>query len=646
MMDKFRNLSNNIFFKIFLGFVGLTFIMFGVSSFILGSRSSWIAKVGGKTISYDQFIKVAQSDKEAIYRANHTPEALKYLESPEFKQGVLGRMITKNLIQSLQEEFQIYPNRDLILGEIAANPGLKGKDGKFDRNMYQNFLQSNGLSEKQHISDLANEIVGGMIVQSFSEVPSVNQDLVKDLYQNRFETRTADLITISAKNIGTIQNPNEFELNAFFEKNKEQFFLPELRKVSFVSFGASALKQKIVVSDEEIEKEYQKNKSDYQIPETRNFSHILLSGEKEAQDFLASLKSEEKDVDHSKLFDKLAADKGKDKSTVLLQKISKKDLPKDIAESAFSLAKNQYSEVLKSPLGFHIFYLSDINPSSEMALALVKDKIKAALLLAKEDSQIQDQLKAIDDEILATNSIEKVATKFGFNLNKNLQKFDSKGLDSKKEKLVGFNNLEDFIKNSFVTGKGRVSKILFSKANNQYYIIAVDEVEEVRQRSLDEVKVLASDLWIKDKKQQELKKLADSIAKKINQNPENVSAIVAQNGLKITQKRQFPRFYMIDAGDGRKVPYADQLLNDIFSVTVNQATIPHQTNEGEMVIAFVRALQSPAFNEQAIKMMANDLQKNFQNDILVTFNQYVTKRFPVEINQKLMQTSDKVADEQ
>ncbi|MFT5704024.1 MAG: hypothetical protein ACI9TO_001405, partial [Rickettsiales bacterium] len=135
MMEKFRNLAHNIFFKIFLGFLGLTFIMFGVSGFILGGNNVWIAKVGGKTIPYDKFLQATQNDREAIYRSNPKKEVLEYLNSDQFKQDVLGRMITLSLVESLQQEFQIFPSKDLILREIVQNDSLKGPDGKFSRTL-------------------------------------------------------------------------------------------------------------------------------------------------------------------------------------------------------------------------------------------------------------------------------------------------------------------------------------------------------------------------------------------------------------------------------------------------------------------------------------------------------------------------------
>jgi len=644
MMEKFRNLSNNIFFKIFLGFLGLTFVMFGVSGFILGNKGSWVAKVGGKTISYDTFVSTLQNDREAIYRSNHSPEVLKYLESSQFKQDVLGRMVTKNLVQSLQSEFQIYPNRDLILSEIISNENLKGKDGKFSRVLYQNFLNSNNLTEKQHISDLADEIVGGIIVQSFADVPTTNNKLAKDLFEHRFQTRNADLITISTKNIGNVASPNEFELNAFFEKNKDKFALPEMRKISFVKFGINDLKQKITVSDEEIEQDYQANKSDYQLPESKDFYHILLSDEVEAKEFSKSLKEAAVD-NQADAFVKLAIAKGKDKSAILLTKIVKKDLPKEIADDVFTIDKNKSSEVLKSSFGFHIFYLVDSHTASEIPFDKVKNQIREKITAAKEEGQIQNQMQAISDEVLATGSLDKVATKFGFVVNKNLPNFSSQGLDSKQNPVANINNLDDFFKNSFALEQGRVSKVFASKSNEQYYIISVDEVEQGRQRSLDEVKVLASDMWVQNKKQQKLQELANDVSSKINTNGGNANIVAAKYGLKVIAKNQLPRFYMLDAGNGRKVPYADQLLKDIFSAKLNQATKPHQSSADEVVVAVVRKIQSPAQNDKAVRMIAGEAQNSFRNDILTVFNQYVQKQFPVKINQKIMQTGDQTENE-
>jgi peptidyl-prolyl cis-trans isomerase D len=635
-MEKFRNLSNNIFFKIFLGFLGLSFIMFGVSGFILGNNKSWVAKVDGKTIYYDKFLQTLQDTRESASRSNNSPEALEYLQSSQFRQDILQQMITQNLIQSLKNKFQIYPDKNLILQEIISNPNLKGVDGKFDRKLYTNLLQSNRITEKQHIEDITNEIAGNLIIQSFVAPQSFNQNLAKDLYQYQFETRGADLITISTKNVGNIKDPNHFELNDYFEKHNEKFALPEMRRVSFVSFGIDDLKSKITISNEEITQEYQNNKNKYSIPESRNVYHILLDDEKEADEFFKSITSKSADKNQEQVFFKLAIAKGKDKSTIVIDDIFKQNLPKEIANDVFSLAKNQYSKVLKSQMGYHIFYITNITPVSKIPLTKVRDGIKLKLASIKEEDQAKQKLRAIEDEILATNSIDKISEKFNLDINKSLPKFNAQGADSKNTRIKTLDDFDDFIQNSFTLSANTISKIFFSKTNKKYYIILVDEVNQSRQRSLDEVKVLATDLWINDQKQQALQKLANNITKQINKDAGNVSLVVRKNGLKISKNLQFPRFYIEDSDD-KKTRHSNKLLNNIFATKINQATNPILSNDGELVIAVIRNKKSPTIDEQKLRSTIINSQDNFQTDISSAFNDYIQQEFLIEVNTKIMQ---------
>ena len=90
-MQLFRKLAGNIFFKIILAFIALSFVLFGVSGFILNGPSSWVAKIGGKTISQTAFMKEMQKNRDMILQANKGEEALKYLESENVGEPVSER---------------------------------------------------------------------------------------------------------------------------------------------------------------------------------------------------------------------------------------------------------------------------------------------------------------------------------------------------------------------------------------------------------------------------------------------------------------------------------------------------------------------------------------------------------------------------
>ena len=60
-MYLFRKLADTIIFKIILAFVILTFVLFGISGFLLGKSDNWVAKIGNDSIGYDEFFKTLQN---------------------------------------------------------------------------------------------------------------------------------------------------------------------------------------------------------------------------------------------------------------------------------------------------------------------------------------------------------------------------------------------------------------------------------------------------------------------------------------------------------------------------------------------------------------------------------------------------------
>ena len=120
-MQLFRKLAENIFFKILLAFVALTFVLFGISGFILGSPNSWVAKVGNTTIGYSAFNSELQSSREAVLASNKSPEAAKYIDSKQFQSDVLNRLVNKVMIEKLHEEFGVEASKELILESVAKD---------------------------------------------------------------------------------------------------------------------------------------------------------------------------------------------------------------------------------------------------------------------------------------------------------------------------------------------------------------------------------------------------------------------------------------------------------------------------------------------------------------------------------------------
>ena len=163
-MNLFRRLAKNIFFKIVLSIVGLSFVLFGISDFITGMPNSWVLKIDNEKFSVNSFEKAVELDRKVIRSVKgSTPEIENYLNSEKFKSDVANRLTRKVLIQKISNEIGAFGSKKLILKTVAEDTNFQDKDGKFDHEKFSNFLKNNGLDEERYIQEVSNEVSAEMM---------------------------------------------------------------------------------------------------------------------------------------------------------------------------------------------------------------------------------------------------------------------------------------------------------------------------------------------------------------------------------------------------------------------------------------------------------------------------------------------------
>ncbi len=636
-MQFFRKLAGNILFKIVLAFIALLFVFFGVSGFVLSGPNSWVAKVGNKTISYSDFTKEMQKNREMILRANKSEEAMKYLDSDQFKSDVLGRLVNAAIIGKLRNEFGVEASKKLILGIVAKDPNFKDKDGKFDHQAFKNFLAKNGLDEEKYVNLIQNDVVATMVIQTMSLASPINEQAVIANEEFKQEKRLADVIKISAKNVGTVAAATDEELTKFFEANKKAYSAPELRKVTYFRFSKKDFVKDLQVGEEEIAAEYEKNKDKFQKPESRNLYHILFDKEESAKEFIQKLNAAGQDK--SKLgaeFLKLAKEtQKKDAKAITLKNITQKDLIPELANPVFKLAVNSHSEALKSPLGFHVFLLNEVTPSAPIPLAEAKAQIKTKLLEGREDKVLQTKISEIDDTILASNNLIEVAKKFGLTANLNSLEINQGGQNSKGDAAFEIKNLSEFPDHAFSLKKDEASKLFYSKDSAEYYAIKVDEISPAHERKLEDIRPRVVADFTRYSKIEGLKKLAQEIAEELKANPGNAATIAAKYKLAVEKNKAFARVSYINY-QGQQIPYSDKFSTALFGAKLGEATVAVPTGNEEFSVGILRSIQKANVDSTQLAKAKAAAAEGFKNEILQGYNTFVMKKYPVKVNDKIM----------
>lgn len=641
-MQLFRKLATNIFFKIILAFVALSFALFGISEFVLNSPNSWVAKIGSTTISNSSFTKAMQRDREMILNSTKSEEALKYLDSSRFKSDVLGRMVNKIMIEKLHDNFGVEASKKLILEAVAKDRNFRNDKGKFDHEIFKNFLAKHGFNEERYVSEVSNDITATMVIQTISLSTPINSDLVAEVENFKQEKRFADLLTISVKNLGKIHAATAEETEKFFEKNKQKYALPEIRRVSYLHFSKKDFAKDLKLSDSEIAAEYEKNKDQFQRPESRNLYHVLFDEEAKAKEFLKKLDEATKS-DKSKLqaeFVKLATTAEKrNLKEITLSKVTKKDLIPELSEPVFELKIGETSPAIKSPLGFHIFYLTEIKKSQTIPLAEVKNSIKTKLLEDREDKVLQSKISQIDDLLLTSNSLGEVAKKFGLNLRKDVT-INQFGQNEKGETVPEIKDLAEFPENAFSLAKGQTSKIFYAKNSEGFYALKVEEVITAHERKLSEVKSQIAEDLLNKNKHEALYDLAKKVGEEVKANPEKAAQIAAKYKIKFEKNREFPRVVYINL-QNRQVPYKNEFLDELFKLKLGQATPVLRVGEQEFLVGILRDIKKSTADAGQLGQANQATAENFKTEILQEFNSYLLKKNPVKVNEKILGAENK-----
>ncbi len=638
-MLKIKKLAHNLFFKLFIGLLVLSFAFFGVSNFVLNSSETWVAKVGGRSISYSKLTKAMQADREAILRSNPgNPQAMEYIESPKFKSDVLGRLVNNVIIEKLRDSFGVEASKEIILKGIAADSQFI-RDGKFDRAIFKNFLAQNGFDEAKYAKAIQDEIVGAMIVSSISFASPVDKKIVKKVVALKEEKRIADVIVISDKDVGSVAAPNAKELEEFFAKNKQKFVAPEMRKISYATISQQDLTRSITIGEQEIAAEYEKNKANYQKAEKRNFYHLLFSDENKATEFLAAL---DKSIvaDKSKAFIEVAKKvANKNLKEITLQNIGEKDLLPDISVGAFKLAKNQVSSVLKSPLGFHVFFAKDIKSGAITPLAEVKNTIKQNLLRTKNEDFVQKKVSEIEDSLLASNSLSETAKKFNLTTHDSI-KIDQNGHDTKGVTIASIKELSDFTKSAFALKEKQVSKLYYSELSGIFYALKIEEIDQAHEKKLNEVKSEIITAFTKEKRVEKLHELTSKISAEIAKNPSNALQIASSHHLKVEKNKFFGRFLYLEY-QGKKIPYSSKFLEELFGTKVGQITRASAITTSEFNIGILREIKKSPITENQLAIGRAELEKDYRSEFMQEFNKFLQKKYPIKVNDKFLDATEK-----
>ena len=526
MLDRMRR--HRDWLKWSLGLVCVAFVLFYIPDFLRGSgadaaSSDTVAKVDGREISSADFRRTYQAQLQAYrsaYGGNMSDQLLKQLG---IEQQILQQMVDERAALAEAERLGIKVSDEEVRQRIVAMPAFQENGGFIGEARYEQLLRMQ--RPPMVASEFEDNVRRGLAVEklrgSLTDWLSVNDKDLEKEYRRRNDKVKLAVVSFTADSFRTQVNASDAEVTSYFDGHKNDFKIPEKRKIRYLLIDVEALRAKTIVPAADIEREYNNNSEQYTTPEQVRASHILLKTEGKDDAAVkaraeALLKQATAGADFAELAKKNSEDEASAKNGGDLDYFGRGRMVPEFDQTVFAMQPGTISELVKTQYGYHIIKLVDKKNATTRPLTEVRQQLNDQLAYQRAQAQAADLAKNLEKQITKPADLDKVAKAQGTTVQES-------GFFARDEPILGLGPSPEAANKAFdmkindVTGPLRASRgFVFQTlvAKQDSYVPKVDEVKDrvreevVKQKARDLSKQKAAELGVKLKSAPDFAKAA------------------------------------------------------------------------------------------------------------------------------------------
>lgn len=426
MLQDLRAKTSGLIAKIILGAIVIAFSFFGIESYFIGRTDTFVARIGEREISQQQFrARFDEFRQQQLQRANGAIDP-RLFDRPEIKRQVLDQMIDQQVLLAANEKYGIAIPADRLREEISKVPAFQ-RDGSFDGNLYRARLSAQGMTPNAFAERVAEDLAAAEIPLDVAGSAFATDREVDELLRLRGQLRDFSFMTLTAPEAAGAEVTDD-EVTAYYEANQQDFMNPELVSLEYVEIDAKDLDVPLVADEATLKDRYEKEKARFVTSEQRLASHILIKvegdgGPDEQKKALEKAESVVARIKAGGDFAELAkSDSGDLGSRALggdLGWMDKGMTDPAFEEALYALDKDQVSEPVLSSEGYHIIEVRDIRPGKARSFEEVREEL-ASEYAGSERERVYNELsgRLIDLSYEDSTSLAPAAEELGLKVNK------------------------------------------------------------------------------------------------------------------------------------------------------------------------------------------------------------------------------------
>lgn len=612
MLQSIRSHAQGWIAWVIVGLIILTFALFGIDQYARGDKVVVVAEVNGENITGNSFLTLYNRQKTRL-QEQFGDMYDQVVKDDELREQVLESLVESEVMrQWANDNGMMISNQQLASAIHSAS--VFQQDGQFSEKIYEEVLLRNGLNiarfeyeQRQFL--LENQFRSLINSSRFATDYEVNQ-----LAELQGQEREVNYLRIDQRPfLQTVQISDE-QVNAVYQANLTDYVEPEKVSVDYVDLSQAEIAKGIAVNDDIVKAYYEENKSMFTLPEKRHAKHILISLEADTEKAEAAaqliLSEVQAKIAAGESFEKLAKTYSKDSGSAAsggdLGSFEQGMMVPEFDEAVFSMEVGQVSEPVKTDFGYHLIKLKSIDAKKAQPLDVVKAEVTQQYQMQEAERQYFELLEQLNTIVYEqTDSLEPAADAIGLKVQTS-EMFSRDGgpgdvLSNAKVQLAAF---------SGELLKEHLNSAAIELSANRSVVIRVNQHQETRQKSLDEVSAGIKEQLVREAAIKEAATLGQTLMAKVEagENPESL----IQDGVEWNSVGWIAR-------DAQTL--LPQMVTEVFKVAKpaedNESWGSFQLSTGDTVLLRVSAIRmAPLDDEQKAPLRAafSELFANAQNE--------------------------------
>jgi peptidyl-prolyl cis-trans isomerase D len=378
--------------KRFLQFVLLililpSFVFFGVqgySRFMEGDQA--LARIDKAKVTQQELDNAMRQRVDQMRQQFGAQIDARMIDTPEARKAMLDQLVDQQVVAAEIRSNSMVVSDAYLRDTIAAIPAVQ-KDGKFDLELYQRALASQGLSEQGFESRLRGDIASARVAEVFSATSIVPQTVLEKLARQAEQPISFREQLFRAADFAPKVIVNDEALKKYYDSNVKQFEQAERLKAEYVVLDLATVSKMVEVKAEDIKAFYDKNQDRFKSEEQRKASHILIKADKSAPAAdLAKAKARAEALlvqvkaapgNFAKIAREASQDEGSAPNGGDLGFFGRGAMVKPFEDAVFAMKDGEISSIVQSDFGFHIIQLTGLKTSTVRPFEEVRAEIES-----------------------------------------------------------------------------------------------------------------------------------------------------------------------------------------------------------------------------------------------------------------------------